>query len=161
MPRAFVGFAGRARERAHRDPMAARREVADHVERPDLAAALGREREAVAEVQDVHAAKLLQLVGNVARRAAVEVHPAPDLEVHQRQQRVGAVDAVGLVIGEQALTASTWKSPRSRTTSGREQASQHRRELLLQPGAHRRAEAALGSIEDVGRQQVGERSLHQ
>ena len=46
--RALGGLSGRACKRAHSHPMAAGREVANHVERPDLAPALGRERESVA-----------------------------------------------------------------------------------------------------------------
>jgi hypothetical protein len=121
----------------------------NHVERPDLAAALGRERKAVAEVQDVHAARLLQLSATSPARA-VEVHPAPDLEVHQCQQRVGAVDAVGLVVGEQALDASGLEQSALATHSGASRRSR-RRQLALEPRAHRRAEAALASIEDVCR----------
>ena len=43
-----------ARQRADRHLVAAGLQVADHVERPDLAAALGRIREAVAEVENFH-----------------------------------------------------------------------------------------------------------
>ena len=43
----------------------------------------------------------------------------------------------------------------------REQPVEHRRQIGLQPRAHRRAEAALLAVEDVGRQQVGQRLLHQ
>jgi hypothetical protein len=43
-------------------------QVADHVEGPDLAAALGRVREAMAEIEDVHAASAMADAGRWGRR---------------------------------------------------------------------------------------------
>ena len=57
-PFPFLRFRGRARERGNGHLMR-RVQVADHVERPDLAAALRRKREAVADVEDPHAAATL------------------------------------------------------------------------------------------------------
>ncbi len=79
--------------------------------------------------------------------AAVEVDACPDLEIQQRQQAVGAVDAVGLVRRDQrarSRRSGTGRAPRS--TSGDSNVAQQRRELALEPRAHRRAEAALLAV---------------
>ena len=61
-------------------------QVPDHVERPDLAAALRRKRQPVADEQDLHAATTpCSSSATSAALAAVEIHAAPDLEVDQRR----------------------------------------------------------------------------
>ena len=80
-------------------------EVPDHVERPDLPAALRRDRESDGRRRGSSCGssvaafgsrrvEALQLAATSLGRAPVEEDAAPDFEVEQRQQPVGAVDAV-------------------------------------------------------------------
>ena len=161
-PSASSASAWRPRQRRDRHLVPLLVQVPDDVERPDLAAPLGRERHPMADEQDFHARKSLAQAasGHPGGALPVEVQPAPDFEVDQRQQVIGAVGLLLLVLANRALHGIRIEQAAARHALARQHVAQHRRQFGTQPGAHRRAEAALLTMQDVVRQHAFERSLH-
>src|SRR5688572_21654348 len=105
--------------------------------------------------------RLLQLIGHVVRCAPVEYHAAPDLEVEQRQQLVGAVDPIGAMVLDQPRHRFGIQQAACLEASARQRAAEQLRQRTLEPCTHWCAEAALRSVQHLARQHIGERLLHQ
>ena len=79
----------------------------------------------------------------------IQINPAPNFEIEQSQQGIGAIDAIGLMIGDKPVNHRLPKEPAPLDHFGRQQAPQQGGKFILEPGAHWGTEATFFSIQDV------------
>src|SRR5262245_59272402 len=99
-------------------------------------------------------------VRDVGYTPSIEVNARPDLEIHEREQLVGAVDAIRVVRGHEVRDGRFAEDSAPPKRRGRQYLTKHRLEVALEPRSHRRAEPALSAVEDSRRKNVSQRRLH-
>src|SRR3546814_6005222 len=119
----------------------------------DLRESDGRRREFSSDRRDL----LGKLRGKVGRSPPVEIDLRPDLQVQQGKEMVGVVLAAREMEGHGLLDRRPGEQAAPLDRLLGQQAEQHGLQVALQPGADRRAEAALPALEDLRRQNAVER----